>query len=138
VPRYTDGSRFETKSFKLLNRCPLKRSGGINLVTENNYDDEEMTIELELDDGSVVNCAIITILTVEEKDYIALLPLDENGDNTEGEVWLYGYSENPDDPDEEPALSFIDDEGEYDKVVEAFDEYLDEQEFDELVPEDNW
>lgn len=44
----------------------------------NGYDDEEMTVELELDDGKTVNCAIITILTVAQKDYIVLLPLDEN------------------------------------------------------------
>ena len=43
--------------------------------------DEEMTVELELEDGSKVLCAIITILTVQEQDYIALLPLDENGEN---------------------------------------------------------
>ena len=48
---------------------------------KNDYEDEEMTVELELDDGSVVNCAVITILTVEEKDYIVLLPIDENGEN---------------------------------------------------------
>ena len=29
------------------------------------FEDEEMTVELELDDGTIVNCAIITILTVE-------------------------------------------------------------------------
>ena len=49
---------------------------------------EEMTVELELDDGSNVTCAVVTILTVSEKDYIALLPLDENGENAEGEVWF--------------------------------------------------
>ena len=37
------------------------------------YEDEEMTVELELEDGTVVNCAVITILTVEAKDYICLL-----------------------------------------------------------------
>ena len=26
------------------------------------YEDEEMTVELELEDGTVVNCAVITIL----------------------------------------------------------------------------
>ena len=36
-----------------------------------------MTVELELEDGQMVNCAVITILTVDKKDYIALLPLDE-------------------------------------------------------------
>ena len=47
----------------------------------NGYDDEEMTVELELDDGQMVNCAIITILTVDKKDYIVLLPLDEDDRN---------------------------------------------------------
>lgn len=104
----------------------------------NGYDDEEMTVELELDDGSKVNCAIITILTVDKKDYIVLLPLDENGDNEDGEVWFYRYSENEDDPNEEPNIEYIDDDDEYEKVADAFDEYLDSQEFDEIVgDEDN-
>ncbi len=33
----------------------------------NGYDDEEMTVELELEDGQMVNCAVITILTVDKK-----------------------------------------------------------------------
>ena len=99
------------------------------------YDDEEMTVELELDDGSVVNCAVITILTVSEKDYIVLLPLNENGENEDGEVWFYRYSENPDDPSEEPELDSIEDDVEYENVSEAFDEYLDNCEFDELTEE---
>lgn len=41
--------------------------------------DEEMTVTMELEDGESVTCAIITILTVNEKDYIILLPLDEKG-----------------------------------------------------------
>ena len=98
--------------------------------------DEEMTVDIELDDGTVVNCAIVTILEVDKKEYIALLPLDENGENTDGEVWIYRYHENPDDPNEEPALEFIDDDAEYEKASEAFDEYLDSSEFDELVDED--
>ncbi len=103
----------------------------------NDYDAEEMTVELELDDGRNVTCAVVTILTVEKKDYIALLPLDENGENEEGEVWFYRYSENPDDPNEEPELDYIDDDAEYEKVADAFDEYLDTCEFDELVEEND-
>ena len=97
------------------------------------YEDEEMTVELELEDGTVVNCAIITILTVEAKDYIVLLPLDEDGENEDGEVWFYGYSENPDDPNEEPILAYIEDDDVYEKVADAFDEYLDSCEFDEII-----
>ena len=106
------------------------------MAKNENYDDEEMTVEISLDDGTVVNCAVIAIFPVEDNDYIALLPLDENGDNEDGEVWIYGYSENPDDPNEEPELGYIDDDDEYEAVADAFDEYLDASEFDELVEDD--
>ena len=101
----------------------------------NDYEDEEMTVELELENGENVTCAIITILEVEGQDYIVLLPLEEDGTNNDGEVWFYRYSENPEDPNEEPELGFIDDDDEYEKVAEAFDEYLDSCEFDELIDE---
>ncbi|MBU5428465.1 DUF1292 domain-containing protein [Kineothrix sp. MSJ-39] len=97
--------------------------------------DEEMTVTMELEDGESVTCAIITILTVNEKDYIILLPLDENGENEDGEVWIYGYKEDESDPNAEPELFFIEDEDEYDAVSDAFDEYLDQVEFDELIDE---
>ena len=97
----------------------------------NGYDDEEMTVELELDDGQMVNCAIITILTVDKKDYIVLLPLDEDGNNDDGEVWFYRYSENEDDPNAEPELSYIDDDDEYENYMA----YLEEKnnELEEIV-----
>lgn len=101
------------------------------------YDAEEMTVELELEDGTSVTCAIVTILTVADQDYIVLLPLDEEGDNADGEVWFYRYKENPDNPNEEPELDYIDDDNEYEAVADAFDEYLDNAEFDELVGEDD-
>lgn len=103
----------------------------------NGYDDEEMTVELELEDGQIVNCAVITILTVDKKDYIALLPIDENGNNDDGEVWFYQYEENENDPHEEPKLTYIDDDEEYDNVADAFDEYLDSVEFDEIIDKQN-
>jgi len=99
------------------------------------FEDEEMTVELELDDGTIVNCAIITILTVESKDYIVLMPLDDQGENEDGEVWFYSYSENPDDPNEEPVLDYIEYDDEYEKVAEAFDEFRDNCEFDEVGEE---
>ncbi len=104
-----------------------------NPNTDNSYDAEEMTVDLDLEDGTSVTCAVITILTVSDQDYIVLLPLDESGENTEGEVWFYRYSENPNDPNEEPELTYIEDDDEYEAVAEAFDEYLDAAEFDELV-----
>ena len=98
--------------------------------------EEEMTVMLSLDDGEV-ECAIVTILEVDKKEYIALLPLDEDGNgNADGEVWFYRYSENPNDPNEEPVLDYIDDDEEYENVCDAFDEFLDNNEFDEIVDEE--
>jgi uncharacterized protein YrzB (UPF0473 family) len=95
--------------------------------------DMEMTVTLDLEDGTSVTCSIVTILTVKEQDYIVLLPLDAEGENEDGEVWFYRYSENEENPNEEPELAYIEDDEEYEIVSEAFDEYLDNVEFDELV-----
>ncbi|MCR5107226.1 MAG: DUF1292 domain-containing protein [Lachnospiraceae bacterium] len=94
-----------------------------------NIEDEEMTVELELDDGSVVNCSVLTILEVDGHDYIALLPVSEDNEDDEELVWFYRYSENPEDPNEEPVLEYIDDDDEYEAVADAFDELLDSAEF---------
>ena len=102
---------------------------------ENLPEDEEMYVSITLDDGKDVKCSIVTIFECEGKDYIALLPLDENGENNDGEVWLYGYKEDESNPDAEPELIYIGDDEEYEKVSDAFDEYLDTVEFDELVDE---
>lgn len=104
---------------------------GCNDQCEQDSVDEEMTVELELDDGSIVNCAIITILTVNEKDYIVLLPLDENGQSNEGEVWFYQYEEDEEDVEAEPVLTYISDDDEYEAVADAFDVFLDNEEFEE-------
>ena len=92
-----------------------------------NPDQEEATVTLTMEDDSEVECAVIAIYPVEDKEYIALLPLDEDGDNKDGEVYLYRYSEN----DGEPTLDNIEDDDEYEAAADAFDEILDDAEFDE-------
>lgn len=93
---------------------------------------EEVTVTLTLDNDEEVECAVLTIYTVDNKDYIALLPLDEEGDNEEGEVYIYRYIETADG---EPSLENIEDDDEYEAAADAFDEWLDEQEFEEMDEE---
>ena len=50
-----------------------------------------------------------------------------------GEVYLYRYTETEDGA---PNLENIEDDDEYEIVADAFDELLDEQEYDEIVGED--
>ena len=48
-----------------------------NNQNDNTNDDEDMFVDIELDDGTVT-CKIITIFECDTKDYIAILPVDEN------------------------------------------------------------
>ena len=86
-----------------------------NSASQSEELDEEMTVTLDLEDGTSVNCAIVTILSVKDQDYIVLLPLD---------------------PNEDPTLEYIEDDEEYEIVSDAFDEYLDNAEFDEFIEEE--
>lgn len=95
-----------------------------------NNDDTDILVTLDLDDGSQVECEILTIFTVGEQDYIALLPLDDKGEpNEDGEVFIYRYSE---DEDGNPSLDNIQDDEEYEAVSDRFDELLDEAEFNDM------
>ena len=93
---------------------------------------EEVTVTLTLDNDEVIECAVLTIYSVDDKEYIALLPLDEDGDNEEGDVYIYRYVETEDG---EPTLENIEDDDEYEAAADAFDEWLDEQEFEEMDEE---
>lgn len=101
-------------------------------LTNQNAEDEAVTVTLTLDNNEVVECAILTIYEVSDREYIALLPLNEDGENDSGDVYLYRYEEE----DGEPALDNIDDDEEYEIAADAFDEWLDAQEFEELDDEE--
>ena len=49
---------------------------------------ESDVVTLTLDDDVEIECAIITTFNMDSTEYIALLPLDENGQNQNGEVYL--------------------------------------------------
>lgn len=101
-------------------------------MAKNFEEDDEMYVTLELDDGTSVECIVITIFEAVGRDYIALLP-EEGEEAEEGEVFLYRYAE---DAEGNPDLTNIEDDDEYEAVADAFDEWLDSQEFDEIVGED--
>jgi len=101
-------------------------------MTDKNFNEEEMFVTLTLDDDTEVECVVVTIFEVEKKEYIALLPT-EGEEAEDGEVLLYAYKE---DEEGNPELSSIESDEEYEAVADAFDEWLDSQEFDEIVEED--
>ena len=87
-------------------------------------------ITLTLDDDSELLCDVIATFpaTVNGKEqmYIALLPTDAT---PESEIFLYRFFEDGEDID----LQNIEDDEEFEIASDAFDELLDEEEFDNLM-----
>ena len=104
-----------------------------NVQNFNPQDETEMMVTLSLEDGTESHCVVLTIFEAGGRDYIALLPIDDNVEE-EGEVYLYRYLE---DEEGNPDLANIVDDEEYEIVADAFDELLDEAEYDEIVGEDD-
>jgi uncharacterized protein YrzB (UPF0473 family) len=92
--------------------------------------DDEMYVTLDLEQGSVES-VVITIFEAGGRDYIALLPTEQiAGDD--GEVYIYRYDE---DADGNPSLSDIESDEEFELASDRFDEWLDEQEYAEMMEE---
>ena len=95
--------------------------------------DEEVTVTLTLDDGTDLECVVLTIFEAADREYIALLPLDGN-EAEDGEVYLYRYTE---DANGNPDIQNIESDEEYEIVADAFDELLDTEEYEEIVSEED-
>ena len=59
--------------------------GNENKNVKEEVDQEEVTVTLTLDDGSQLECVVLTIFDAGEREYIALLPMDGQ-EAEEGEV----------------------------------------------------
>ena len=80
------------------------------------HEEEEMdVIQLTLEDDTTLECGVLGLFEVEDKEYIALLPLEEDG--PENEALLYEYKDVGND---EFELALIEDEEEFNDVVDAF------------------
>lgn len=80
------------------------------------------TIKLTLEDDTVLECAVLTTFPVEGfGEYIALVPLDENGKTTSGETFLFRYAEEGDTP----VVTNIEREDEYMAAAQSFQDFID-------------
>ena len=86
------------------------------------------TVTLLLDNDESVECQILCFLPVDNKEYIALLPLSEI-ENEESSVYLYRVTDADSD---NPQLVNIEDDDEYEAVADAYDEWLDTLEYETL------
>ena len=88
------------------------------------------TMTLDLDDGGKLECIVLNVFPVNNREYIAHLPMNDEGHVEEdAQIFLYRFEELGDD---EVNLETIEDDDEFELVSDYFDEMLDEQEFNEL------
>ena len=88
------------------------------------------TMTLDLDDGGKLECIVLNVFPVNNREYIALLPMNDEGHVEEdAQIFLSRFEELGDD---EVNLETIEDDDEFELVSDYFDEMLDEQEFNEL------
>lgn len=93
-------------------------------------ENESLTVTLTLENNEELECAVLNIFEADEKEYIALLPLDENGDNTDGQIYLYRFIDNGEE--EEPGLENIEEDEEFNRVSAVFNKWLDTQDFGDI------
>jgi uncharacterized protein YrzB (UPF0473 family) len=113
---------------------PVWGEEGLNMSDEHNHDnhqhgpdcdhdhDPEMdeVIVLEDEDGVEHNFVLGEVLTVEGKEYAVLLPIDE--DLEEGVIFRIDGEEG-----DQMVLSDIENDEEWQKVVDAYNEQLDDE-----------
>ena len=93
-------------------------------------ENESITVTLTLDNDEELECAVLGIFEADSRDYIALLPLDENGDDEDSQVYLYRYIEHGEE--EEPGLENILDDAEFELASNAFNDWMEEQDFGDI------
>lgn len=93
-------------------------------------DDGEDQITLTLEDGTELVCNILAIYPCDGKEYIALLPKNIEGQD----IYLYRFV---DHGDEDPELIDITDDDEFEAASDAFDELLDESEFEDMMDDED-
>ena len=96
-----------------------------NNLNEEEFEEEFDQVTLTLEDGSEMTCDVIAIFPCGDRDYIALLP--EN--DPDGDFLLYRFIDNGDGNYD---LDDIGDDEEFEAASEAFDELMDNEDYDEM------
>ena len=87
-----------------------------------------MVIPIEMEDGSEVECEVLAIFPVAGKQYIALI----DKDNADSDIWLYRFVPVG---EEEFNIEDIEDDKEFEKVEDAFNQMVEAAEIDAVIDE---
>ena len=87
-----------------------------------------MVIPIEMEDGSEVECEVLAIFPVDGKQYIALI----DKDHEDSDIWLYRFVPVG---EEEFNIEDIEDDKEFEKVEDAFNQMVEAAEIDAVIDE---
>ncbi len=98
-----------------------------NIVDSDYIDDESNIVVLNDENGNEIRFEFLDLIEYESEEYVVLLPIDEDGENDDGEVVILKLEDS--DTDEESYVS-VDDETVLNAVFEIFkDKFKDEFNF---------
>ena len=84
--------------------------------------DNDFTLTLTFEDNTEIECAVVAIFPVKDKNYIALIPLKEQPGFDPEEVFLYRYATFG--SKDSIQLSAIETDLEYNEAADAFDDLV--------------
>ena len=87
-----------------------------------------MVIPIEMEDGSEVECEVLAIFPVDGKQYIALI----DKDHEDSDIWMYRFVPVG---EEEFNIEDIEDDKEFEKVEDAFNQMVEAVEIDAVIDE---
>ena len=87
-----------------------------------------MVIPIKMEDGSEVECEVLAIFPVDGKQYIALV----DKDNEDSDIWMYRFVPVG---EEEFNIEDIEDDKEFEKVEDAFNQMVEAAEIDAVIDE---
>ena len=87
-----------------------------------------MVIPIEMEDGSEGECEVLAIFPVDGKQYIALI----DKDNEDSDIWMYRFVPVG---EEEFNIEDIEDDKEFEKVEDAFNQMVEAAEIDAVIDE---
>lgn len=97
-------------------------------------ENEALTVTLTLENDEELECDVLTIFEADSRQYIALLPVHADEDSEDGQIYLYRLIDNGED--QEPGLENILDDEEFERASEAFNDWMDAQDFGDIDLDD--
>ena len=91
---------------------------------EENFEGEELDNIVILNDenGNEVKFVLLDLVELDNEEYVVLLPINDDGEEDEGEVVILKIEDNEDENSEEESYVSVEDEAILNQVFEIFKE----------------